>query len=395
MNDYAPAYGTFTAEEVQSLVQHGISKVTELFPQLNKTECRTLLATNSYSVERAIESFCARGASDTSTAADSHAADTHAADTHAASTSESEHNTTCPACLADNTELQVLPGCGHMICKGCLTDFIGMNIRDHNPDMLCFVTGCNAPVAQELVTLLLESSEQQEFSELVKTVRQRDVILSRQDMKNCPNPNCEGVVLTSRRSLTVECGFCRTSFCFKCYSAPHEPATCVQMKQWNRMLDAISISYTQHPSLQEKGPVFAARELQREEPAARERLGITAGSNSSTEPVIGLPAGEDEDEQRDEDGEGGDGGTSIAPVASSAVVPFVPTMPAFLAERTKDCPRCFQPIEKNGGCQHVKCGGSTLYSVTNTSGGCGHEFCWLCLQVQKYLKYIPKYYLSD
>lgn len=42
----------------------------------------------------------------------------------------------------------------------------------------------------------------------------------------------------------------------------------------------------------------------------------------------------------------------------------------WLIANTKQCPKCRRPIEKNGGCMHMTCGKS--------SGGCGHEFCWLC-----------------
>jgi len=35
---------------------------------------------------------------------------------------------------------------------------------------------------------------------------------------------------------------------------------------------------------------------------------------------------------------------------------------------TKQCPKCHKAIEKNQGCNHMKC-----------SGGCNFEFCWLCL----------------
>ena len=41
-------------------------------------------------------------------------------------------------------------------------------------------------------------------------------------------------------------------------------------------------------------------------------------------------------------------------------------------ENTKSCPKCNVTIEKNGGCDHITC--------QITSGGCGHEFCWLCLE---------------
>jgi len=38
---------------------------------------------------------------------------------------------------------------------------------------------------------------------------------------------------------------------------------------------------------------------------------------------------------------------------------------------TKLCPKCQNPIEKNGGCMHMTC---------RKPGGCGHEFCWICMQ---------------
>eukprot|EP01083_Nonionella_stella_P073155 197581_1 len=42
----------------------------------------------------------------------------------------------------------------------------------------------------------------------------------------------------------------------------------------------------------------------------------------------------------------------------------------WLQGHTKQCPKCERHIEKNGGCNHMTC---------RTPGGCGHEFCWLCL----------------
>ncbi|CAL2034270.1 unnamed protein product [Caenorhabditis brenneri] len=36
---------------------------------------------------------------------------------------------------------------------------------------------------------------------------------------------------------------------------------------------------------------------------------------------------------------------------------------------TKECPKCFVPIEKNGGCNHMRC----------TNKSCKFEFCWMCM----------------
>lgn len=43
----------------------------------------------------------------------------------------------------------------------------------------------------------------------------------------------------------------------------------------------------------------------------------------------------------------------------------------WILANTKKCPKCARPIEKNQGCNHMVC--------AKRSGGCGHEFCWLCL----------------
>jgi len=43
---------------------------------------------------------------------------------------------------------------------------------------------------------------------------------------------------------------------------------------------------------------------------------------------------------------------------------------SWISANTKQCPKCHRAIEKNQGCNHMVC---------SRAGGCGHEFCWLCL----------------
>ena len=43
----------------------------------------------------------------------------------------------------------------------------------------------------------------------------------------------------------------------------------------------------------------------------------------------------------------------------------------WMKENTKNCPRCGLNIEKNQGCNHMTC--------RRGLGGCGHEFCWVCM----------------
>lgn len=41
----------------------------------------------------------------------------------------------------------------------------------------------------------------------------------------------------------------------------------------------------------------------------------------------------------------------------------------WISANTKECPKCFSTIEKNGGCNHMTC------------RKCKHEFCWMCMGV--------------
>ena len=43
----------------------------------------------------------------------------------------------------------------------------------------------------------------------------------------------------------------------------------------------------------------------------------------------------------------------------------------WLLVNTKQCPHCHKYIEKNQGCNHMTC--------RKEAGGCGYEFCWICL----------------
>ena len=43
----------------------------------------------------------------------------------------------------------------------------------------------------------------------------------------------------------------------------------------------------------------------------------------------------------------------------------------WLIVNTKQCPSCHKYIEKNQGCNHMTC--------RKEAGGCGYEFCWICL----------------
>jgi ariadne-1 len=44
---------------------------------------------------------------------------------------------------------------------------------------------------------------------------------------------------------------------------------------------------------------------------------------------------------------------------------------SWIIANTKPCPKCKKPIEKNQGCNHMTC--------LSKSGGCGFDFCWMCL----------------
>ena len=46
----------------------------------------------------------------------------------------------------------------------------------------------------------------------------------------------------------------------------------------------------------------------------------------------------------------------------------------------KPCPKCGMPIEKNGACPVMRCGGHA-HSTNQVKVGCGAEFCWICEEI--------------
>jgi hypothetical protein len=49
----------------------------------------------------------------------------------------------------------------------------------------------------------------------------------------------------------------------------------------------------------------------------------------------------------------------------------------WIVDNTRDCPKCKAPVEKNGGCNSVRC-------------HCGHEFCWASVFVTLTLALWPR-----
>ena len=46
-------------------------------------------------------------------------------------------------------------------------------------------------------------------------------------------------------------------------------------------------------------------------------------------------------------------------------------MKKWVRDNTRPCPQCKSAIQKNNGCNHMTC--------RRESGGCGYEFCWVCM----------------
>ena len=48
----------------------------------------------------------------------------------------------------------------------------------------------------------------------------------------------------------------------------------------------------------------------------------------------------------------------------------------------KPCPNCRMPLEKNGACPHMRCGGHSGWQDRVKKGlACGTQFCWICEQI--------------
>jgi len=128
--------------------------------------------------------------------------------------------------------------CGHAFCISCWRSFIDEKEGQHSTALLrltCPQHQCNARVT---------SRHLEAFGDLYQTTFETLVghafVQSMPDYRFCTGPDCQFVLQrneeSDRQRKNMVCQKCSTACCFECGEAPHLPATCKHVSEWQRLV---------------------------------------------------------------------------------------------------------------------------------------------------------------
>ena len=147
-----------------------------------------------------------------------------------------EHNSgivECEVCFDDVSKENVINiKCGHNFCKLCLKESISSSIENRNQVIRC-LSECNEVVPDQIVLSLL--NDDKNYSAFVRMITDC-YVQTNSSMSWCPTPRC-GYVLklndpNSTNSVSVRCGACSVTTCFKCQRGCHDPLDCDMLEKW-------------------------------------------------------------------------------------------------------------------------------------------------------------------
>eukprot|EP00546_Thalassionema_frauenfeldii_P009930 CAMPEP_0178920662 /NCGR_PEP_ID=MMETSP0786-20121207/15126_1 /TAXON_ID=186022 /ORGANISM="Thalassionema frauenfeldii, Strain CCMP 1798" /LENGTH=669 /DNA_ID=CAMNT_0020594747 /DNA_START=1500 /DNA_END=3509 /DNA_ORIENTATION=+ len=147
-------------------------------------------------------------------------------------------DTTCEVCYSDD----IVPSrmysleCSHSFCQDCWKAYIENKVtegRNHLLNARCLSQECNARITGTTILQIAPSLIPIWERSLLATFVERC-----QSFTRCPGPDCPIIVWKAHECATsnVHCTECMTNFCFTCQSEPHAPASCVDMKNWNKTM---------------------------------------------------------------------------------------------------------------------------------------------------------------
>jgi len=138
----------------------------------------------------------------------------------------------CEICYEENTadKMMAMP-CGHEFCRICWHGFIECSINS-GPSCVCMTcpqAGCNEVVTEEEV-----ASCAPDLLPKFESYQLRSFVEMNGMMRWCPGPGCNRVAMSKSGFHGIAtCDGCCTSFCLRCGSEPHAPASCKELARWN------------------------------------------------------------------------------------------------------------------------------------------------------------------
>eukprot|EP01114_Cavostelium_apophysatum_P022118 TRINITY_DN789_c0_g1_i3.p1 TRINITY_DN789_c0_g1~~TRINITY_DN789_c0_g1_i3.p1 ORF type:complete len:582 (-),score=159.50 TRINITY_DN789_c0_g1_i3:140-1885(-) len=121
--------------------------------------------------------------------------------------------------------------CQHRFCNDCWRNYLNIKIREGDVKIKCPQTKCNMSVDDATVKAL---TSPEVYDRFVRFITKSFVEDSDGRVKWCPQPNCGNAITTDMIKGTVVKCSCGYRFCFSCHREAHDPASCEQVKEWEK-----------------------------------------------------------------------------------------------------------------------------------------------------------------
>ncbi|XP_068175640.1 E3 ubiquitin-protein ligase RNF14-like [Antennarius striatus] len=220
-----------------------------------------------------------------------------------------------------------LPGCGHVFCRACLTQFCKLQITEGNVrGVTCPQSACTAgPTPAQVKSLVGEEL----FSRYDRLLLQ-NTLDAMPDVVYCPRLSCGAAVIQETSGAAAVCSVCGFAFCVACRKTYHGREDCQgkknrRTKEEQKQGERVDLPQTAE-GIKALWDDYSSGSKQRKR-LLEARYGREILRNSLEDCLS----------------------------------------ENWMETNSKYCPHCFCRIEKNQGCNIMTC------------SRCGQMFCWACL----------------
>ena len=125
--------------------------------------------------------------------------------------------------------------CGHQFCEYCWTEYLKEKIKSplNALKVKCPQMGCTCIVYENLYSKFLKNNNS---IKKINIAIYQNFINKNDDIKKCPNENCDLFIKSNKHYEREIICLCGTSFCYKCLHFSHFPCPCDIIQKWCELI---------------------------------------------------------------------------------------------------------------------------------------------------------------